>query len=88
MFRVHYASETVINILPLTNITSITVTHSLNCLSPNTISSENVPMADDVYVASIVDPMSVSDHSDEVTSLPTATANSQNTTMTSTTTGS
>ena len=78
--------ETVINILPLTNITSITVTHSLNCLSPNTVSSENVPMADDV--ASIVDPTSVSDHSDEVTSLPTATTESQNTTRTSTTTGS
>lgn len=80
------SSETVTNILSLTNTTSITVTQSLNCLSLITISSENVPMSDDV--ASIVGPMSVSDHSDEVVSHPTATADAQNTTRTSTIAGS
>ena len=67
-------------------MTPITATYPLDCQSSTTISSGNISMTDNV--ARTVDPNSVSTHSDEATGLPTATAESQSTTSTSTTAGS
>ena len=68
------------------NTTPITATYPLDCQSSTKISSENMSITDNV--ARTVDPNSVSTHSDEARGLPTATAELQSTTSTSTTAGS
>ena len=67
------STERVASILPLTSTTPVMVTHSLDCQTATMISSENVPMTDEV--TSIMDSTctSVSTHSDEITDLPPGT---------------